>query len=110
MKRTKVNEHCDFYLDVNYWNNGMEWFSGTNSEVTPSKDLYDNIKGVGKIKELRKGKLYKCVRVCCFYNNTTHFHCYVIRNEQGVITQYHEEGTFWGKSEYRHNKLKELGI
>ena len=73
--------------------------------VSPIKNLYENKKGLGKIKILTKGRLYKTLDgggLGSYWTNK-----YLIVNDSSDI-KYHDKNLFLSQSDMRQNKLTDI--
>lgn len=74
-----------------------------NDEIIPVKDFYRNIPGKGKIKELTKNKVYKCI---VEHNHGVKY--YYVETDLGDTKMYSKKNMFISKVNLRDQKLNNL--
>jgi hypothetical protein len=95
---------------------GLEYVFNIKN-VVATKDLYQNIKGVGKIKELTKGKVYKSYTHKNIFNLPSTDWRYImndlnqfIMNDLNEFKIYGKKNMFKSISKSRTDKLKQIGL
>lgn len=71
--------------------------------VIPVRDFYRNIPGKGKVKELTKGKSYKCK---IDYNYGSKY--FSVITDLGDMKMYSKKNMFITKSKSRDNKINQI--
>jgi uncharacterized protein (DUF39 family) len=80
-------------------------------KVVATKDLYQNIKGVGKIKELTKGKVYESYANKSLPDSTSNFKLHIaIINDLNEFKIYVKRNMFKSISKSRNDKLTQIGL